>query len=201
MSKDTSTLHGAHTWNTPDLDTMVLELFKNWEHLEWFWRDDNGDRTMDKLLKSSLMRTTQILRAKHEYEPMLSWLDVEQPRTLFAATMVIGGAVSDAQQTQLAGLFPGLAAHWSTKTIEQAFSWMRSDVHDESWTRCVAQAKAHGIVLTKEPFQLFEHLSQQLQQALLLHQSVGLRPSSASLEKILSKDALLSDSIPIGPFL
>ena len=75
--------------NTTCLDAMVLRLFKDWEHTDWFWKNPEGSNA-DALLKRAMVRSSSLLRRKHEEVPLVQWAEPKDPYILFIGSVVPG---------------------------------------------------------------------------------------------------------------
>ena len=164
-----------------ELDSMVLDLFEQWENKAWFWSNAGDGKTQDALLKSHILRSTQISRSRHKEESILDWISPESPQILFVAAMVFSTTDETVKKAQSLGLHAALVEHWQPQAINQIFSWMLGHESD-NWERCRKAVKKEKGLLTKNQFSLFDNLSVDLQQRLNLCSSLGIKPSAQILK-------------------
>ena len=158
------------------LDAMVLRLFKDWESADWFWKNPEGSNA-DALLKRAVVRSSSLLRRRHEDVPLVQWMDPADPYILFIGSVVMGAPMREIR-VQADGLMPVLAAHWDARAIDGACSWIQNREHG-SWTRCVKAARAQKTTLTPSDFSLLAALSEPMQTRLHWCMELGLKPTHA----------------------
>ncbi len=166
--------------NTTCLDAMVLRLFKDWEHTDWFWKNPEGSNG-DALLKRVMVRSSSLLRRKHEEVPLVQWAEPKDPYILFIGSVVLGAPMREIRG-QADGLMAVLAAHWDTHAINAACSWIQDREHG-SWSRCAGAARAQKIIVSQIHFSLLAGLSEQLQTKLHWCMELGLKPTYALLSE------------------
>lgn len=159
---------------------MVLRLFKDWESADWFWKNPEGC-SADALLKRAMVRSSSLLRRKHEDVPVVQWMDPTDPYILFMGSVVLGAPVREIR-VQSDGLMPVLADHWDTHAMDAACSWIQDREHG-SWVRCAKAARAQNAKITRIEFSLLGGLSEQLQTRLHWCMELGLKPTHALLSE------------------
>lgn len=159
---------------------MVLRLFKDWESADWFWKNPEGSNA-DALLKRAVVRSSSLLRRKHEDAPLVQWMDPANPYILFVGAVVLGAPTREIR-VQSDGLMPVLAAHWDAHAMDAACSWIQAREHG-SWTRCAKAARIQKATITQIEFSLLEGLSEQLQTRLHWCMELGLKPTYALLSE------------------
>ena len=167
------------------LDSMVMHLFSQCATAPWFWTA-SASKPIDSVLRSTMMRATQMERARHREEPIVDWILPGNPRILFVAAMVYSSPV--AQFVQAKGLYSAIVQEWESTAINQAFTWMHGHNRD-NWRRCQKAIKAERGQLQKEIFLLLPNLSQGLQEQLSLCSGLGTAPS----EKLLRQSTIPRD--------
>lgn len=178
------------------LDDMVLRFLAQWEQAPWFWKNAKAGQLLDDVLKSTMTRATQMERAIHREEPILSWMAPEDPRILFVAAMVYCSPTFRTIKTK--GLYSSLAQHWEPIAVNQAFTWMQGH-NCSNWSRCKKSIKKEGGLLIQTPFSLMDTLSKGLQERFSFCSSLGIAPSA---ELLRSPDTNIKDTVTsIGLFL
>lgn len=177
------------------LDGMVMHLFSQWATAPWFWTA-SASKPIDSVLRSTMMRSTQMERARHRGEPIVDWILPEDPRILFVAAMVYSSPVEQAVQAK--GLYSAIVLEWEATAINQAFTWMQGH-NSDNWRRCQKSFKVEKGQLQRETFLLLPNLSKGLQEKFSLCSGLGIAPS----EKLLRQSTIPRDDgiTDIGMFL